>query len=87
VVTVEQAYIAKVRAVEVPPARAPASAPVAAPTPSRPLRARPPVQPEPGILGFSRYTRGRRGSRLFTLFFVCVYALILVQLIVTLLQP
>ena len=49
---------------------------------------RPPVQPprprivdEPGILGLSRLTRSRFGSRLFTWFFVLVFAVIVVQMI------
>lgn len=46
--------------------------------------ARPRVVEEPGILGLSRLTRGRVGSRLFTLFFVAVFALIFVQMLVTL---
>ncbi len=49
-------------------------------------RARPRIEPEPSILGLSRMTRGRVGSRIFTLFFVLVYALITVQLVVTLLR-
>ena len=40
------------------------------------LRARPPVVEGPHILGLARRTRGRWGSRLFTLSFVAVYALI-----------
>ena len=44
-----------------------------------PRSARPRVVEEPGILGLSRLTRGRVGSRLFTLFFVAVFALIAVQ--------
>lgn len=60
----------------------------AAPVVYRPAvqRARPPVEPEPSILGLSRLARGRVGSRLFTLFFVFVYALIAVQLLVALLH-
>jgi hypothetical protein len=49
-------------------------------------RARPPVVQEPSILGLSRLARGRVGSRLFTLFFVAVYALIAVQMVVAILQ-
>jgi hypothetical protein len=42
---------------------------------------------EPSILGISRHSRSRLGSRLFTWFFVVVYAVILVQMIVALLAP
>lgn len=49
-------------------------------------RARPRIEPEPSILGLSRLTRGRVGSRVFTMFFVFVYALIAVQLVVSLLH-
>ena len=42
---------------------------------------RPRIVQEPAILGLSRLTRGRFGSRLFALFFVLVYALIVVQTI------
>lgn len=48
------------------------------------LRARPPAAVEPDILGLSRRSRGRWGSRMFTLFFVAVYALILGHLVFTL---
>ena len=48
---------------------------------------RPPVVAEPSILGISRHSRSRLGSRLFTWFFVVVYAVILVQMIVALLAP
>jgi len=61
--------------------------PAPPPGPPAGLRARPRVEPEVGILGLSRHSRSRLGSRLFTLFFVFVFGLILVQLIVTLLQP
>ncbi|WP_158703584.1 hypothetical protein, partial [Pseudonocardia dioxanivorans] len=59
------------------------------PPPARAVRPphRPPVEPEPSILGLSRHTRSRLGSRLFTLFFVAVFTVILVQLIVSLLNP
>lgn len=50
------------------------------------LRARPPVVEEPEILGLSRLMRGRVGSRLFTLFFTAVFALIVVQMLVELLR-
>lgn len=61
------------------PDRAPGSG-----VPPRPP-ARPPVVDEPGILGLSRRSRSRLGSRLFTAFFVLVFAVILVQMIVALL--
>ncbi|MCE0764812.1 hypothetical protein LWC35_18135, partial [Pseudonocardia kujensis] len=48
---------------------------------------RPPVRPDPQIVGLSRRLRGRVGSRAFTLVFVGVYLLILVQLIVALMNP
>jgi hypothetical protein len=48
---------------------------------------RPRIVDEPGILGLSRRTRGRFGSRLFTLFFVLVFALIAVQMVVSILYP
>lgn len=67
-----------------PPVPRPAAIPLPPPAP-HPARARPPVAPEPGILGLSRLTRGRVGSRLFTLFFVAVYAVILVQMFITIL--
>jgi hypothetical protein len=54
--------------------------------PSRP-EARPPVVDELAVLGFSRHLRSRVGTRLFTWFFVLVFALILVQLIASLLDP
>lgn len=49
--------------------------------------ARPRIVEEQGILGLSRRARGRVGSRLFTLFFVFVFGLILIQLVVSLLMP
>ena len=54
--------------------------------PGRP-EARPPVVEEIAVLGFSRHLRSRIGARLFTWFFVLVFALILVQLVASLLQP
>ncbi|MDN5750967.1 MAG: hypothetical protein L0H64_21075, partial [Pseudonocardia sp.] len=57
----------------------------ASPAPRRPgSRARPRVVVEDGILGQSSLTRGQVGSRLFTLFFVAVFALIFGQLVFTL---
>lgn len=53
--------------------------------PPRP-EARPRIVEDPAILGLSRVSRSRLGSRLFTWFFVLVYAVILVQLIVSLLR-
>ena len=38
------------------------------------------------ILGLTRHSRSRLGSRLFTWFFVFVYALILIQLIWSILR-
>lgn len=49
--------------------------------------ARPRIEPEPAILGLSRHTRSRLGSRLFNLFFVFVFVLIAVQMVVVLLTP
>ena len=68
-----------------PPDPAPHLEPVVLDVPPRP-DARPRIVEDPAILGLSRVSRSRLGSRLFTLFFVFVYALILVQLIVSLLQ-
>jgi hypothetical protein len=48
---------------------------------------RPRIVEEPSILGLSRRSRGRVGSRLFTLFFVLVYAVILLDLINSLMHP
>jgi hypothetical protein len=42
---------------------------------------RPRIVEEPAILGLSRLTRGRFGSRLFNLFFLLVFAVILIQMI------
>lgn len=47
---------------------------------------RPRIVPEPSILGLSRLARSRFGSRLFTLFFVFVYALIVVQTVYAILD-
>ncbi len=38
------------------------------------------------ILGLTRHSRSKLGSRLFTWFFVFIYALILIQLVFALLQ-
>ncbi|GAA0925316.1 hypothetical protein GCM10009559_10070 [Pseudonocardia zijingensis] len=47
---------------------------------------RPRIVDEPGILGLSRLTRGRFGSRLFNLFFVLVFVVILVQMVSAILE-
>jgi hypothetical protein len=62
------------------------------PPPRRPpnrfsVPARPPVVDESAILGLTRRSRGRVGSRVFLLFFVFVYAVIVLQLIAVLLGP
>lgn len=63
------------------------TAPVTAPaSPPAPLGARPRIVEEPSILGLSRRTRSRIGSRLFTLFFVAVFSLIAVQMVVEILS-
>jgi hypothetical protein len=43
--------------------------------------ARPRVEPDPSLFGFARHTRGRLGARVYTLFFMLVFALIIVQTI------
>lgn len=48
--------------------------------------ARPRIVEDTGILGLSRLTRGRVGSRLFTLFFVAVFTLIALQMVLELLH-
>lgn len=47
---------------------------------------RPRIIDEPGILGISRLTRGRFGSRLFNWFFVLVFAVIMIQMISAILE-
>ena len=47
----------------------------------RDLPARPTIQPDPGILGLSRLTRGSFGSKVFTWVFVGIYALIFVDMV------
>ncbi|SFN20513.1 hypothetical protein SAMN05216207_101035 [Pseudonocardia ammonioxydans] len=47
------------------------------------VSARPRVDLEPGLVGFSRLTRGRTGSRVFTLFFVGIYLVIIVHTLST----
>lgn len=72
------------RSARAPSAAVPAPRPAAVrPSISRPpeSRARPQIVVEDGILGLSRRARSRVGSRLFTLFFVAVYALILAELV------
>lgn len=61
--------------------------PVADAAVARPTFARPPPDDEDGILGFSRRARSRMGSRVFTAFFVLVFAVILIQMVLALLQP
>jgi hypothetical protein len=59
--------------------------PVSPELPPRP-EARPRIVEDPVILGLTRVSRSRLGSRLFVWFFVFVYAVILIQLVVSLLQ-
>lgn len=80
-------------------AAVPAPAPAPRAVPEQPVRpvtdlaarraplsaARPRVVEEPSILGLSRRTRSRLGSRLFSLFFVAVFALIAVQMVLAIL--
>jgi hypothetical protein len=47
---------------------------------------RPRIVDEPGILGLSRLSRSRAGSRLFTWFFVLVFTLIVVQMVAAILD-
>jgi hypothetical protein len=49
--------------------------------------ARPPIGVDPDILGLSRISRGRVGSRVFSLFFVLVFVVIFVQMVFALLMP
>jgi hypothetical protein len=62
----------------------PAGGPPAELPPGPPPRPR--VVDEPGILGLSRLTRGRFGSRLFNWFFVLVFVVILIQMVSALLE-
>jgi hypothetical protein len=55
------------------------------PLPPRP-DARPRIVQDPVILGLTRVSRSRLGSRLFTWFFVFVYLVILIQLVWSILQ-
>jgi hypothetical protein len=69
------------------PARRPAARPpLAAPehAPARPLTARPRVEHEPSLLGFTRRSSSRAGSRAFALFFVLVFTVIVVHMLVVL---
>ncbi|MGH3566534.1 MAG: hypothetical protein ACRDRH_10975 [Pseudonocardia sp.] len=50
------------------------------------LSARPRIEDDPGLLGLTRRSHSRVGSRIFTLFFVLVFAVILIQLVVALLE-
>ena len=56
-----------------------------APLPPRP-DARPRIVQDPVIIGLTRVSRSRLGSRLFTWFFVFVYLVILIQLVWSILQ-
>lgn len=67
-------------------AAAPPTAPAGITDPVVALPARPRIDDDPGLLGISRRSHGRIGARLFNLFFVLVFALILAQLLVTLLD-
>jgi hypothetical protein len=69
-----------------PVQRRPADVPGPLPPPP-PRTARPRIVDDTSILGITRHSRSRLGSRMFTLFFVFVFALILVQLIASLLLP
>jgi hypothetical protein len=69
-----------------PPGPSPPGRPPAESRTDQP-EARPPVVDELAVLGFSRHLRSRIGTRLFTWFFVLVFALIIVQLISSLLDP
>ncbi|MFC4943336.1 hypothetical protein [Pseudonocardia sp. GCM10023141] len=54
--------------------------------PPRP-EARPRVVDDGSLLGLTRHSRSKIGSRLFTWFFVAVFALILIQMIAVLMNP
>lgn len=69
-----------------PPSPGPAVAHQRRPPPPPGPPPRPPVDDDPGILGISRLTRGRVGSRLFTLFFVLVFTVIVVQMVAAILD-
>jgi hypothetical protein len=73
-----------------PPADQGNSAASPSPTAQPPIPPRPDARPrivqDPVILGLTRHSRSKLGSRLFTWFFVFVYLLILVQLIWSILQ-
>ena len=61
--------------------------PHAVPQPRAPrLPPRPRIVDEPGILGLSRLARSRFGTRLFNLFFLLVFTLIVVQMIYAILD-
>ena len=47
------------------------------------VSARPRVDLEQGLVGFARFTRGRTGARVFTLVFVAIYLMILIQTLST----
>jgi len=61
-------------------------APGGRPAPPSDPPPRPRIVDDPGILGISRLTRGRVGSRLFTLFFVLVFTVIVVQMVAAILD-
>ena len=69
----------------IPPPRRPAVPGRAERIPGPPPMPR--ITEEPAILGLSRLTRGRFGSRVFTWFFVLVFTLIAVQMVVSILYP
>jgi hypothetical protein len=61
--------------------------PHAVPQPRAPrLPPRPRIVDEPGILGLSRLARSRFGTRLFNLFFLLVFVVIVVQMIYAILD-
>jgi hypothetical protein len=69
---------------EAPPVAPPAAVHLPAQPPTRP--ARPPVRDaEPSLLGLTRRSRTRVGQLAFKWFFVVIFAVILIQMIITLL--
>jgi len=69
-----------------PPKQATQPPPSGRPHPPPRPEARPRIVEDPGILGLTRVSRSRLGSRLFTWFFVFVYLVIVIQLIWSILQ-
>jgi hypothetical protein len=58
------------------------------PPPPIDLRApRPRIVDDVSLIGFSRFTRGRVGARLFRLFFLLVFAGIVVQMVFSIIDP